>query len=235
MAEPIVLRAQGSSETFNTPTSIDRSASVISEVRLDPNPPNTKPSQLFSVTLEFIDRVDQELYQEFIAMSLLENWIFYRSIEVIFLILLQITMAFTFLTITNPLWEFYTVFIVYFPLLMITLAVKWARKPLIFNHIQKLLFTYILFCGPVLFLGRAWLMADQFIVFLISPCYITVLYSFCYFLGLRFVYAVAVAILSTAAWFTLAILTWNNQTVLQMLLILRHTKNLTLYGRGSQL
>ncbi|KAJ3304808.1 cGMP-inhibited 3',5'-cyclic phosphodiesterase B [Kappamyces sp. JEL0829] len=167
-----------------------------------------KQIQCSAYSLAFLDYVDEDLYTSFMGNRVLKSWISLGCLAVCLLLALQIVMAFTLTPAVSSL-EFYLIPLVYFPLVAIISVVYFNPSAFVIRNLQILTFFFILFAGPVFIIGRAWLMQNDFVAFVVSPIYITILYCSSYFLGLRFVYSVGIALLSVTTWFVLATLSWK--------------------------
>ena len=172
-------------------------------------------------TLSFIDDVDEAFYTEFTVALQLRTWLWMGVIG-IFAIgngfndlsinsivgAMQALMAFT-LPQVPSMNELYLIIMVYVPLGAIVSFAYLANDVIVSKYLPLLSFFYVLISGPVFIIGRALLIQTQSTIFALSPIYITILYCSTYFFELRYIYSVAIALISLAGWFTLAIASWN--------------------------
>ena len=186
--------------------------------------------------LNFLDPIDEEMYNEFETTLIMDNWVLKRISGISLIAILQILLA---ITIPSTQNELYMLLIVYLPLTSIALIVYYCPRNFINSHLQKLLCLYVIIYGPVFFCARAWLVDQVFIAYLIAPVYMSVVYGSNYALGLRFVYTVIVAIVSTASWFILASFAWINREVIMLIhfrnMIKFRFNNQSLFGQESLL
>lgn len=123
---------------------------------------------------------------------------------------MQTLMAFT-LTPTPSANEWFLIPMVYLPLVSTSLFAYFAREDTVAKYLPLLSLLYVFISGPVFIIGRAWLIQTQATVFALSPIYITILYCSTYFFELRYIYSVGIALISLAAWFSLAVASWKWQ------------------------
>lgn len=182
-------------------------------IALDQHITNTKQHiQINSFTLRFNEDCDEDVYKKYMGAELRYEWNLDAVIGIAFTAFVQITMHFALSDAieTSALKEALMIPLVYVPLIFLTSLVYFYDQEWISKNIQTISLLYVIFIGPVAICGKGLLLRGTFFGFVSCPYYITVLYCFCFFLRLQFLYCLGLSIVSIPAWFISATLSWKS-------------------------
>jgi hypothetical protein len=201
-------RVRGSIWDAFSSTSATTDRESLSTALMDHYQSTQQQLQISPYFLSFLDPIDEEIYKQFSTTIIIENWVRKRILGIAIIVAIQILFA---LTIAFSQMELYMLPIVYIPLIAISMVVYYSPRPFLNQHIQKIVCLYVIIYGPVFFCIRAWITEQEYIAYLMTAMYITMISGSNYALGLRFIYSVIVAFVAVASWFVLASFAWVNR------------------------